>query len=88
MAAKQQAKGRVAVSRGVFPEGTRVRLLEMESDRVLRPEVGDPVVASAVADQLGRVSFEGSEVKPGGHYFAVGMVDGTPVQARCRAKAA
>jgi hypothetical protein len=65
---------------GRFRPGTRVRLVKVDGPHVLRPGPGDETVATEKVDDDGCLSFKGLEV--GERYFAVGYIDGQPVEVR------
>lgn len=69
--------------RGRFRPGTRVRLVEVQDERVLRAEGGREVGATTV-DKDGVAAFDGLKLDK--RYFIVGHVDGQPVEARVRAR--
>lgn len=70
---------------GRFSPGSDVRLVHVAGPQVLRPGPGDETVATETVDKDGWVEFKGLE--SGERYFAVGLVNGTPVEVRLTAKA-
>jgi hypothetical protein len=75
-----QAKGQITL-RGRFPDGAHVRLVEVRDETVLRSEGGKLVATGKVRD--GEVKFKDG-VKAGARYFAVGYVNGQPLEVRVR----
>lgn len=71
--------------RGRFPAGSRVTLVEVKDESVLRPEGGKDVETARVGDD-GSVQFS-KGVKVDGRYFVVGRVGGFPVEVRARGRA-
>lgn len=78
-------QGGVVTLRGRFRPGTRVRLVQVAHEGVLRAEGGDLVAAKKV-DGDGVVQFTDG-VEEGGRYFIVGQIDGEPHEVRVRANA-
>lgn len=72
--------------RGRFRAGTRVRLVEVKDESVLRAEGGKLLDVKRV-DEDGQVRFT-KDVKKGGRYFVVGNVDGQPLEVRARGNTA
>lgn len=70
---------------GAFPPGTSVRLVAVEGPEVLRPGPQHETVSAETVGEDGVVEFKGLE--PGGRYFAVGYVNGWPVERRLTARA-
>jgi hypothetical protein len=81
MASGGAGSGQV-VLRGRFKPGSRVQLVEVAGEHVLRAQGGREVAEGVVGDD-GCVAFS-SGVKVGGRYFVVGRVDGFPLEVRCR----
>lgn len=77
------SRGKVRLS-GRFPEGVRVELYEREPGQ-LRPAAGQ-ALGSTVA-VAGQVEFRQHSIVPGGKYFVVGIVQGSPVQVPVTASA-
>lgn len=71
--------GQVTV-RGVFAAGSRVRLVRVVGEHVLR-SAGGGVVASGVVGGDGGVVFKGLEV--GARFMVVGRIDGELREVRC-----
>lgn len=74
--------GGIVRLRGRFKAGSKVALVQVAHEGVLRSEGGRTVSRKKV-DEDGSVTFdEGVEV--GGRYFIVGQIDGEPVEVRAR----
>lgn len=73
------SKGVVRLN-GRFQPGTKVRLVKVKDESVLRAEGGTDC-GSAVVDEDGWVEFD---AEPGGRYFIVGQNRGEHVEARSR----
>lgn len=72
----------VATLRGRFKPGTRVWLIKVADERVLRAEGGE-LIDDKVVDEQGCVQFSRG-VDVGGRYFICGHLDGTPLEVRVR----
>jgi hypothetical protein len=79
------AKRARAVLNGRFSPGTRVKLIEVRDESVMRPGAGDKVVDTQEVDKDGRLEFTRG-VKADARYFAVGNVDGFPREVRLRGR--
>ena len=69
---------------GRFKPGTRVRLVKVRDERVMRSEGGREVATGTVGDD-GVIEF-GEGVEVGARYFACGYVDGTYLEVRLRGR--
>jgi hypothetical protein len=78
------AKGSVTL-RGRFSPGSTVRLVKVEGPHVLRPGPHHETVATEKVDDDGTLSF-GKGVEAGARYFAVGQVNGQPLEVRLTGK--
>jgi len=81
---KSTAKGQ-ATLRGRFPAGTVVGLVRAAGAHTLRSEGGEEVDRKKVSAD-GEVKFTGLDID--GRYFAVGLVDGHPLEVRLRGRVA
>jgi hypothetical protein len=72
--------------RGRFTPGSMVRLVKVDGPHVLRPGPNDETVDTQKVDKDGTLKFS-SGVKVGERYFAVGQVDGQPVEVRLTGRA-
>lgn len=79
-----KAKGQVTLN-GRFAPGARVRLVRVAGEHVLRSQGGEDVGLEVVADD-GSLTFKGLEV--GDRFFAVGVIQGRPVEVRLTAREA
>jgi hypothetical protein len=78
-------KGQVTLA-GRFPKGTRVELVEVADESVLRSE-GGRVVGSARVGEDGTVRFTDG-VTAGNRYFIRGLINGRPEEVRARGNTA
>jgi hypothetical protein len=67
--------------RGRYPAGSTVRLVHVEGPHVLRPGPHHETVATEKVDDDGTLSFT-KGVEAGARYFAVGQVNGQPLEVR------
>ena len=72
--------------RGRFPKGTRVRLVKVRDESVLRTDLSDKAVDDQVVGDDGSVTFS-KGVEKGQRYFIVGRVEGMPVEVRVTGRA-
>lgn len=78
------AKGSITL-RGRFSPGSTVRLVKVDGPHTLRPGPGDETVDTQKVDDDGTLKFSKS-VDVDGRYFAVGQVNGQPVEVRLRGR--
>lgn len=71
---------------GAFSPGTEVRVVHVAGAHVMRPGAGDETVGTSTVGKDGWVEFDGLE--GGERYFAVGYINGQPVERRLTARAA
>lgn len=67
--------------RGRFQPGSTVRLVKVDGPHVLRPGPNDETVDTQTVDDDGTLKFS-KGVSVGDRYFAVGTVNGEPVEVR------
>lgn len=69
---------------GRFKPGTRVRLVKVRDERVMRAEGGEEIAVERVGDD-GVIEFS-KGVEPGARYLACGYVDGVYLEVRLRGR--
>jgi hypothetical protein len=74
-----------ATLRGRFKAGSTVRLIKVAGPHVLRPTEADDEVDTQTVDDDGTVKFSNG-IETGARYFAVGQVDGHPLEVRLTGK--
>lgn len=77
-------KGSITL-RGRFSPDSSVRLVKVDGPHVLRPGPGDETVDTQKVDKDGTLKFS-KGVDVDGRYFAVGQVNGQPVEVRLRGR--
>jgi hypothetical protein len=74
------AAGRLTL-RGRFQPGSTVRLVKVDGPQTLRPGPNDETVDTQTVDEDGTLTFN-KGVSVGDRYFAVGQVNGQPLEVR------
>lgn len=85
-ARKSSSKSAQVTLNGRFAPGSRVTLVEVAGEHVLRAE-GGKTIGTGVVDENGRVQFK-SGVKAGARYFIVGRINGVHTEVRARGNVA
>lgn len=80
------AKKGAARLHGRFTPGTSVRAVHVAGAHVSRPGAADETVETQTVDKDGWVEF--TRLEAGERYFAVGYINGQPVEVRLTARAA
>lgn len=75
------AKSGSATLRGRYQPGSEVRLVKVDGPHVLRPGPNDETVDTQTVDKDGVLTFS-KGVEVGERYFAVGYVNGQPLEVR------